>query len=93
MKRRKALKDYSERRPSTLEEFITIDAGSDSDDLIIKGRTYAKQMTVILEEVDDMNQTFKGNNFKSTMPINGSMVSIESAENEIDFEVEDDEDH
>jgi hypothetical protein len=48
-------KEYSERRPSTLDDLISIDRGSDSDDLISKYRTYGKQMTVILEEVDGMD--------------------------------------
>ena len=71
----------SERRPSNLEEIITIH-NSDSDDLI-SDRPYNKQMTVILEEVDQMELTFKkgDNRFKTMKPtINVSDGNIESAE-------------
>jgi hypothetical protein len=48
-------------------------------------------MTVILEEVDGMDQTFKGQLFINN-PLNGSIVSLDRAEEEMNFDINDDED-
>jgi hypothetical protein len=48
-------------------------------------------MTVILEEVDGMDQTFKGQLFINN-PLNGSIVSLDRAEEEMNFDVDDDDD-